>query len=148
MMAAKSRRKGAQGERLLVNYLCDRGIPSHRVIRTATSREADTGDVHSRIGGALLVWQVKVGKAAQDASETTLGTWWADTMDQAVAAGADLCALAVQRRGVGMSRVAEWQVLARLDDVAYMHDPGIDVDALPWLVVRMPLGSLLAVIDR
>ena len=53
---------------------------------------------------------VKVGKAAQDASETTLGTWWADTMDQAVAAGADLCALAVQRRGVGMSRVAEWQV--------------------------------------
>lgn len=106
------------------------------------------GDVHMRSASGLTVWQVKAGDAAKGASETLLGRWWADTNDQAVVAGADACVLLTQRRGVGVSRVQEWQAVVCLTDIAWLHDAGVDTSGLPKVPVRLPLGVLVGQVAR
>ena len=147
-MAGKSRRKGADAERALVNYLRSQGLDAHRVIRTATSRDPDPGDVHMRSASGLTVWQVKAGEVAKGASETLLGRWWAATNDQARVAGADACVLLTQRRGSGVARIQEWQAVVCLTDIAWLHDAGVDTTGLPKVPVRLPLGSLVGRVTR
>lgn len=142
-MGAKSRTKGANGERQVVNYATALGLSAQRQIRTATTRNPDPGDVHIRTDAALIVCQVKAGKQAQDASETLLGHWWGETLDQAVEAGGDVALLVCQRRGVGMARPQEWVAICHLHDLVWLVDGGVDTSNLPHLTVRLPLGSLL-----
>ena len=147
-MAAKSRRKGAAAEQALVRFLCSQGIGSHRVIRTATSRAADEGDVHSRVDHGLIVWQVKAGEAAMGASEALLDEWWSDTKQQRLAARGRVAVLLTQRRGYGPFRIDKWQATVNFSDLAWLHDPGHDTTGLPDVAVRLPLGSLVGQVAR
>lgn len=116
-MGGLSRRKGADGERAVVRLATSLGIPARRVIRTADATHPDEGDVH--LWDGRVVVQVKAGKAAQNASTTQIGAWWAQTQAQSHRVpGADMALLVTQRRGHGLANPQMWCAHVALDDLA------------------------------
>lgn len=143
-MGALSRRKGADGERAVVNFAADLGIPSKRVIRTATSRDPDEGDVH--LWDGEVVAQVKCGAAAQSAGRTTIYRWMAEAYDQAARVPqANMSLLVVQDRGIGLARVGLWSAYLSLGDITFLYRAETTVyDETP---VRLQLGHLLRLVQ-
>lgn len=72
-MSALQRRKGAQGERDLVNFFKGKGLPAKR-ISMMESGNIDKGDieivgkykVEVKVGGQVPIWMYKARKAGED----------------------------------------------------------------------------------
>ena len=133
-MAAVSRRKGANGERAVVNFALIHGVDARRVIRTADQHHPDEGDVHLHDGQVVV--QVKVGKKAQGAAGAVLGAWWTDTQAQSRRVGG-IPVLVVQARGVPASKPADWDAHLYLADL--LPDAGIP----PRMRVRIRYADLI-----
>lgn len=128
-MGALSRTKGATAELAIANYLTARGLPASRMIRTATSRDPDPGDVHA-LDGRIVV-QVKAGEQAKTASLDLIRLWWDELGEQMThVPQCDLGLLVLQRRGVGQGRPHLWDC---------WHSP---TDLLWWLYGRSALLPL------
>ena len=101
---------GTAAETAVVRYLCANGWANAE--RRALRGSADWGDVTGPPG---LVWEVKGGEAAKDASDKRVAAWFDETREEAGNAGATYGFLIVQRRQKG---VRDWWAVLDVCDLA------------------------------
>jgi hypothetical protein len=65
----------------------------------------DWGDITGTPG---IIWEVKGGAAAKNASDGLIAEWWKETEQERQNADADVGVLVVQRKGVGAPNAARW----------------------------------------
>jgi len=90
---ARSKDIGTRGESQTVKFLIESGFPFAE--RRALHGSTDLGDITGTPG---IVWEVKAGAAAMDASDNQVIAWLVETETERVNAKADLGILVVQRR--------------------------------------------------
>lgn len=140
-MGSLSRTKGANAERAVANLFTAHGLPALRVIRTATDRDPDYGDVHACDG--RIVAQVKSGEAAKTASLGRIRGWWDELGEQmSHVPQCDLGLLICQRRGVGLGRPQYWDCWFSPSDLLWWRYGRSTPDPMP--VSMAPLGQVLA----
>lgn len=140
-MGGLSRTKGANAERAVANLLTAHGLAGIRVIRTATDRDPDHGDVHALDG--RIVIQVKAGEAAKTASLERIRVWWDELGEQmSQVPQCDQGLLVLQRRGIGMGRPALWDCWYSPSDLLWWRYGRSTPEPMP--VSMAPLGKVAA----
>lgn len=124
---SRSKQVGTTAETAVVRYLRTHGWPHAE--RRALAGAQDLGDITGTPG---LVWEVKSGRAAEQASDGLIANWLAETEAERRNATADLGVLVTKRSGYGPSRAGAW----------WAH---VDLSTLTTLLRgRLPLTDTLA----
>lgn len=110
-MTNKSKRIGREGENAVAGRLRERGAFPDAEPRVLYGIN-DKGDITGTRG---VVFQVKSGKAAENASPGQIREWLEDTEKQRVNARARYGVLVIKRAGYGAKRVGVWRAFVRLD---------------------------------
>lgn len=101
---------GTAAETAVVRYLAAHGFPAAE--RRALHGATDLGDI---TGTPQIVWEVKGGEAAKDASDKRVAAWFDEAREEAGNAGATYGFLIVQRRQKG---VRDWWAVLDVCDLA------------------------------
>ena len=109
-MVTRSKDIGTRAEAAVVRYLCANGWANAE--RRALRGSADWGDVTGTPG---LVWEVKGGDAAKDASDNQIADWMDEAQTEAGNAGATYGFLIVARR---RKNVRDWWAVIDVCDLA------------------------------
>lgn len=136
-----SRAIGTPVETAVVRYLQLNGWPYAE--RRALHGSKDLGDVTGTPG---LCWEVKGGKAAENASDGLIDDWLVETEDERKNAGADYGILVTKRKGVGLASAGNFQAVMWLGDLHRMIEPdalGVTVGHVPYLPVRIRLHEMV-----
>lgn len=104
---------GTAAESAVVRFLAAHGWPSAE--RRALTGALDCGDITGTPG---LCWEVKGGRAAEQASDGLISDWLEETERERLNASADLGILVTKRPGYGPARAASWW--AHLDMATWM----------------------------
>lgn len=133
MSKRRSKDIGTAGESSVVRYLQTNGFP-HAERRALRSRY-DCGDITGTPG---LVWEVKAGDAARNASDGQVDRWLAETETERVNARADIGILVVVRKGIGEKNAGRWWAILRGSDI--FTDEDESYAALEIAPVRLTLS--------
>lgn len=127
---------GTRTETAVVRYLASHGWPLAE--RRALHGTYDLGDITGTPG---LVWEVKGGEAAKDASDRQIDAWLTETEDERKNAGGAHGFLVCQRRGKGDP--GQWWAWLTTTDLGslLLCDTGAD-----YAPVRMRLDHLVALL--
>ena len=109
-MTNRSKSIGTASERAVVRYLAAHGFPAAE--RRALHGATDLGDITGTPG---IVWEVKGGEAAKDASDKQIAAWFDEAQEEAGNAGATYGFLIVQRR---QKAVRDWWAVLDVCDLA------------------------------
>lgn len=109
---SRSKDIGTRGESAVVAVLRTHGFPGAE--RAALNGSADEGDVTGTPG---ICWEVKSGKAAENASDGQVTKWLAEVDVECVNRGADIGVLVMKRRGIGHGNADRWWAVLRLADL-------------------------------
>lgn len=123
-MTNPSKARGTAAETAVVRYLVGNGWPSAE--RRALHGNTDLGDITGTPG---VVWEIKGGEAAKDASDGQLERWLGETEIESRNDNAALGVLVVARR---RKNVADWWAVLWADQLAWL------------LTTREPLTSSAA----
>jgi hypothetical protein len=140
---SKAKNIGTRAETAVRNYLLSAGydpLEAHRNVLKGTN---DEGDVWLREVIGLIVFEVKGGKMAKEASYGQIQKWMVETETERKNANARYGFLVTQRAGIGYPRAGEWWAYARLGDLYSMHTHGDDNNDT---LVRITLGELVKLI--
>lgn len=134
---SKAKAIGTRAETALRNYLLSAGYSELEAHRNVLAGKDDEGDVWLRDKDrGLIVFEVKGGKAAKEASHEQMKKWYDEAERERDNAGAAFGFLVTQRAGVGYPRAGEWWAYGTLGDVAYLAGAGeLDGDAFIRLTV-------------
>lgn len=110
-MTNKPKRIGRDAENAVVGRLVARGAYPEAEPRALFGIN-DKGDT---AGTGRLVFQIKGGKAAENASPAQIREWLEDTEKQRDNARARYGVLVIKRAGYGAKRVGAWRAFVRLD---------------------------------
>jgi len=141
---SKAKAIGTRAETALRNYLLSAGYSELDAHRNVLTGQADEGDVWLRDKNhGLIVFEVKGGKAAKEASHEQMKKWYAEAEKEMDNAGAAFGFLVTQRAGVGYPRAGEWWAYGTLGDVSYLSGGGsLDGDAF----IRLTVSELVKLI--
>lgn len=141
---SKSKAIGTKAETALRNYLLSVGYSELEAHRNVLKGSDDEGDVWARDKKhGLIVFEVKGGKAAKEASHEQMKKWYAEAETEAENAGASYGFLVTQRAGVGYPRAGEWWAYGTLGDIAFLAGGGeVDNDAF----IRLTVAELVKLI--
>jgi hypothetical protein len=141
---------GTAAETAVVRALRVHGFPHAE--RRALTGSQDQGDITGCPG---VVWEVKGGQAARDASDHQIAVWLAETEVERINANATVGVLVVQRAGVGPANAHRWWAVMRLDN--WVAGRGTDApmrllladacELLRWAGYGEPLPNASAVIS-
>ena len=116
---SKSKAIGTRAETALRNYLLSTGYSELEAHRNVLTGSDDEGDVWLRDPSrGLIVFEVKGGKAAKDASHEQMKKWYQEAERERQNAGASYGFLVTQRAGVGYPRAGEWWAYATFGDLS------------------------------
>lgn len=116
---SKAKAIGTRAETAVKNYLLSVGYSPLEAHRNVLKGSADEGDVWLRDQTfGLIVFEVKGGKAAKEASYQQVQKWFKEAQDEQRNAGAAFGFLVTQRAGVGYPRAGEWWAYATIGDIA------------------------------
>ena len=101
---------GTAAETAVVRYLAAHGFPAAE--RRALHGATDLGDITGTPG---IVWEVKGGEAAKDASDKRVAAWFDEAREEAGNAGATYGFLIVARR---RKNVRDWWAVIDVCDLA------------------------------
>ena len=141
-MVSRPKDIGTAGESAVVRYLRSNGMAGAE--RRALAGANDLGDITGTPG---LCWEVKSGKAAQNAgaAQTKLiDDWLGQTLTETQNADADFGVLVCKRAGVGAANAGLWWAYLRCDDFLALHGhpgPRAGVD-----VIRVTLAEAVALL--
>lgn len=121
---------GTAAETAVVRALRQLGFPHAE--RRALTGAVDQGDVTGCPG---LVFEVKGGNAARNASDAQVAAWLDETERERVNAGADVGVLVLQRAGKGPANAGQWWAVLTVRDVWRLH---------PWCGHGSPVGDVAA----
>lgn len=128
---------GTAAETAVVRYLVAHGFPLAE--RRAPHGSTDLGDVTGTPG---IVWEVKAGDAAKNASDNQIAAWMDETEIERANANAAFGFLIVQR---ARKNVRDWWAVLWADAVANLcGDTGVRTAPVP---VRLTLTGLVALLD-
>jgi hypothetical protein len=140
---SKAKSIGTKAETAVRNYLLSTGYSPLDAHRNVLKGSDDEGDVWLRETYGLIVFEVKGGKMAKEASYEQCKKWLAEAELERDNAKAKLGFLVTQRPGVGYPRAGEWYAYARLGDLIYLRT---HLENLNGTVVRLTLADLVKLI--
>lgn len=111
---SKAKDIGTRAETAVRNYLLSVGYDPLAAHRNVLKGTADEGDVWLRDIQGLMVFEIKGGKMAKEASYGQVQKWFAEAELEASNANARFGFLVTQRAGVGYPRAGEWWAYATL----------------------------------
>ena len=145
----RSRDIGTAAETAVVAYLRTHGWPHAE--RRALRGAHDAGDITGTPG---ICWEVKGGRAAEDAGDGLIDQWVHETARETLIAGASWGVLVLKRRGAGTAGVGRWWAIVPVSRLV-LPDPepavvyAIDIPATgPTRTARLTLETLCAVLNR
>lgn len=141
---SKSKAIGTRAETAVRNYLLSTGYSELEAHRNVLKGSDDEGDVWLRDPKhGLIVFEVKGGKAAKEASYEQMKKWYNEAETEMENAGAAYGFLVTQRAGVGYPRAGEWWAFGNLGDIAFLAGAGeVENDAF----IRLTLTELVKLI--
>lgn len=144
---SKSKDIGTRAETAVRNYLLSEGYSPLEAHRNVLKGSADEGDVWLREKThGLIVFEVKGGKSAKEASQGQIHRWFDEADVERVNASANYGFLVTQRAGVGYPRAGEWWAHAKLSDLFKLksfEEKLITIDP----IVRITLTELVKLIN-
>lgn len=116
---SKAKAIGTRAETAVRNYLLSAGYSELDAHRNVLKGSADEGDVWLRDKNfGLIVFEIKGGKAAKEASYQQVQKWFAEAQEEQRNANAAFGILVTQRAGVGYPRAGEWWAYTTVGDIA------------------------------
>ena len=140
---SKAKSIGTKAETAVRNYLLSTGYSPLDAHRNVLKGSDDEGDVWLRETYGLIVFEVKGGKMAKEASYEQCKKWLAEAELERDNASAKLGFLVTQRAGVGYPRAGEWWAYAKLGDLINLR---INLDNSDRTLVRLTLAELVKLI--
>jgi hypothetical protein len=140
---SKAKSIGTRAETAVRNYLLSVGYDPLDAHRNVLKGSDDEGDVWLRETYGLIVFEVKGGKMAKDASYEQCKKWLDEAERERDNAKAKMGFLVTQRAGVGYPRAGDWWAYARLGDLIYLRT---HLESINGSVVRLPLADLVKLI--
>lgn len=140
---SKAKNIGTRAETAVRNYLLSVGYDPLAAHRNVLKGTADEGDVWLREVVGLIVFEIKGGKMAKEASYGQIQKWMVETETERKNANAKFGFLVTQRAGVGYPRAGEWWAYAKLGSLHSLHTHGDDSNDT---LVRLTLGELVQLI--
>jgi hypothetical protein len=140
---SKAKSIGTRAETAVRNYLLSVGYDPLDAHRNVLKGQHDEGDVWLRETYGLVVFEVKGGKMAKEASYEQCKKWLEEAELERENAKAKFGFLVTQRPGVGYPRAGDWWAYARLGDIFYLRT---HLDSVDQTVIRMSLSDLVKLI--
>jgi hypothetical protein len=140
---SKAKSIGTRAETAVRNYLLSVGYDPLDAHRNVLKGSNDEGDVWLRETYGLIVFEVKGGKMAKDASYEQCRKWLDEAELERDNAKAKMGFLVTQRAGVGYPRAGEWWAYARLGDLIYLRT---HLENTNGSIVRITLSDLVKLI--
>ena len=140
---SKSKDIGTRAETAVRNYLLSIGYDPMTAHRNVLKGSADEGDVWLRESYGLIVFEIKGGKSAKDASYEQVRKWYEEAEIEKANANGKFGFLVTQRAGVGYPRAGEWWAYAKLSDIIYLRTY---MDTNSDILVRLTLRELVSLI--
>ncbi len=119
---SKAKDIGTRAETAVRNHLLKTGYSPLEAHRNVLKGSADEGDVWLRTSGGLMVFEIKGGKMAKEASYGQLQKWFEEAQLECKNAHGKFGFLVCQRAGVGYPRAGEWWAYAKLGDLFYLRN--------------------------
>jgi hypothetical protein len=143
---SKAKNIGTRAETAVRNYLLSVGYDPLEAHRNVLKGSLDEGDVWLRESYGLIIFELKGGKAAKDASYNQILKWFEEAKVEADNAKARMGFLVTQRAGVGYPRAGEWWAYADLADLVFFNTYS---DAVPrGTITRILLSDLVSMIKK
>ena len=141
---SKAKNIGTRAETAVRNYLLSAGYGQLEAHRNVLTGSEDQGDVWLREPDhGLIVFELKGGNMAKNASFEQVKKWYAETEREKKNASAKFGFLVTQRAGVGYPRAGEWWAYATLGDLASLaFNSGLEENT----IVRLTLKELVGII--
>ncbi len=140
---SKSKDIGTRAETAVRNYLLSVGYDPMTAHRNVLKGSADEGDVWLRESYGLIVFEIKGGKSAKDASHEQIRKWYEEAEIEKANADGKFGFLVTQRAGVGYPRAGEWWAYAKLSDLIYLRT---NIETHSDTLVRLTLRELVSLI--
>lgn len=141
---SKSKAIGTRAETAVRNFLLSTGYTELEAHRNVLKGSADEGDVWLRDPNrGLIVFEVKGGKAAKEASFEQVSKWYQEAEIERHNAAANFGFLVCQRPGVGYPNAGGWWAYCSLRDIIRLL---INIDIDNATLVRVRLSDLLSLI--
>lgn len=140
---SKSKDIGTRAETAVRNYLLSVGYDPMTAHRNVLKGSADEGDVWLRESYGLIVFEIKGGKSAKDASYEQVRKWYEEAEVEKANADGKFGFLVTQRAGVGYPRAGEWWAYAKLSDLIQLRT---NIDTNSDTLVRLTLKELVSLI--
>lgn len=142
---SKAKAIGTRAETAVRNYLLSQGYSELEAHRNVLTGSQDQGDVWLRSPElGLIVFEIKGGKMAKDASYQQIGAWHGEAKKEAKHASANFGFLVTQRAGVGYPRAGEWWAYATFADLCHLRG---NHDVADQFLVRITLANLVELIN-
>jgi hypothetical protein len=140
---SKSKAIGTRAETAVRNYLLSVGYSPLDAHRNVLKGSDDEGDVWLREDRGLIVFEVKGGKSAKDASYGQIAKWYEEAETEKENANGRLGFLVTQRAGIGYPRAGDWWAYATLGDLIYLRT---NLELTNKTLVRLTLSDLVKLI--
>lgn len=140
---SKQKDIGTRAETAIRNAILAHGYTPLEAHRNVLKGSADEGDVWLRAVRGLIVFEVKGGKAAKEASYEQIKKWFQEAQTERINASATFGFLVTQRAGVGYPRAGEWWAYIKLEDIAKLK---LCLDVKDQTLLRLTLNDLLNLI--
>lgn len=135
---------GTKAETAVKNYLLSAGYTELEAHRNVLKGSQDEGDVWLRDPQhGLIVFEVKGGKAAKDASYEQVKKWHAEAEKEKQNANGSYGFLVTQRAGVGYPNAGNWWAFATLGD---LYSLGTGSSYSSDILVRVSLTDLIGLV--
>ena len=141
---SKAKAIGTRAETAVRNYLLSVGYSELEAHRNVLKGSDDEGDVWLRESTyGLIVFEIKGGKAAKDASYQQIQKWYQEAETEKTNANASFGFLVTQRAGMGYPRAGEWWAYAKLGDLGSIR---YGIKLPEETLVRLTLADLMRLI--
>jgi len=140
---SKSKSIGTRAETAVRNYLLSVGYNPLDAHRNVLKGKDDEGDVWLRESYGLIVFEVKGGKSAKDASFQQIGKWYEEAEKERNNADGRFGFLVTQRPGIGYPRAGDWWAYVSLGDLIYLRT---NLECTDNTLVRITLAELVKLI--
>jgi hypothetical protein len=140
---SKSKAIGTRAETAVRNYLLSVGYSPLDAHRNVLKGQDDEGDVWLREARGLIVFEIKGGKSAKDASLGQIEKWYEEAETEKDNANGRLGFLVTQRAGIGYPRAGDWWAYATLGDLIYLRT---NLELTNKTLVRITLAELVRLI--
>ena len=135
---------GTKAETAVKNYLLSAGYTELEAHRNVLKGSQDEGDVWLRDPRrGLIVFEVKGGKAAKEASYEQVKKWYAEAEKEKQNANGSYGFLVTQRAGVGYPNAGNWWAFATLGDLCAL---GAGNSYSSDILVRITLTDLIGLV--